>query len=216
MSDITRARPGPAAMLRSAGAEDHARGAAGRSAARLARARRRGDARTAEPRLVDGHDRREAVVPRRRWLPGLRPRRRQGRDAHLLRPLLLGGMAGAPARRRRGDRRPDLHPRLSRGDLPGRAGGRGSAGASVRDRGQQGGPRAAPGRAAAARPLRPLVRRRPVRRRSRSAGEAPLETISVGVDLDRRDEAFELLDWSRDRRPELSGAVTTPRPARPV
>jgi len=36
-----------------------------------------------------------------------------------------------------------------------------------------------------------------------TAGEQPLETIAVEADLDRPAEANELLDWARDRRPDL-------------
>lgn len=41
-----------------------------------------------------------------------------------------------------------------------------------------------------------------------AAGEQPLETIAVEADLDRRAEANELLDWVRDRRPELYSPLT--------
>lgn len=45
------------------------------------------------------------------------------------------------------------------------------------------------------------------------AGEAPLETLTAEVDLDRCSEAADLLDRRRDRRPDLYGAIAREEPA---
>jgi beta-ureidopropionase len=49
-----------------------------------------------------------------------------------------------------------------------------------------------------------------------AAGEEPYETVAVEVDLEEIGRAHDLLDWHRDRRPELYRALVGPRSGRPA